>query len=111
MAIDTKIQIIDREGYAADEGLKEILHASYTNVTIYRAYAIPLTKTEVDFGAVTTARYVCILPVGSIRVYQSRSPESWLAEGCFLAEGCEITALSLQAVGTATTAWIMVAGD
>jgi len=111
MAIQTIIDIRDLDGYDADHHRYEFVRRSYDNMTKHPSFALTANvKAAVDFGSVTTARYVCIVPEGTVSVYKNNSPESWTTGSAFLVVGCEITALSLLA-SAATTCWILIAGD
>ena len=111
MAIQTILDIRDLNGYDADRHREEFIRRSYDNMTKHPSFALSAgVKTAVDFGSVTTARYVCVVPGGTVSVYKNNSPESWEIGSAFLIIGCEITALSLEA-STATTCWVLIAGD
>ena len=111
MAIQTVLDIRDLDGYDADRHRYEFVRRSYDNMTKHPSFALSAgVKTAINFGAVTTAKYVCVVPEGAVEVYKNNSPESWEAGSVFLAIGCEIVALSLEAED-ATTCWILIAGD
>lgn len=111
MAIQTILDIRDLDGYDADRHKYEFVRRSYDNMVKHPSFVLAAgAKTAVDFGAVTTAKYVCVVPDGTVSVYKNNSPESWEATSAFLAVDCEITALSLEA-SAATTCWILIAGD
>lgn len=111
MALDTQIRIIDRAGDQADQRKKTIIRTTDAAMVQHPALSLGAgVKTAVDFGGVTTAAYVCVIPdSGTIQVYRNNSPESWSVTGMFVAIGCSITALALEA-SVATTVWVLIAG-
>ncbi len=111
MAIRTGVSIWDTEGWGADKLCDDFVAETYDQQNSQRRTVTGSTaKFKVDFGPVTTAKYIYIKTDQDISVYFSNSPQCRQVSDLLLIIGCEVTALHILATSD-TALFIYVAGD
>ena len=111
MAIRTNITIFDSDGHEADRIVTDYVAETYDQQNSQRRTVTgSTTKFEVDFGPVTTAKYIYAETDQDISVYLSNSLVCIEASDVFLVIGCSETAMHILAEND-TNLFIYVAGD
>lgn len=111
MPIRTGVTIWDTAGYEADKIRDDFVAENYDQQNSQRRTVTGSTaRFQVDFGPVTTAKYIYISTDQDISVYFNNSVQCRTVSDTLLIIGCAVTALHIKATSD-TTLFVYVAGD
>ena len=111
MNIRTQVKIWEVDGDRTpdiDQVLTTLAHTAFLKNTQTLDAGV---KTQVNLSGISEAQLVFIKPTTNpVKIYKDHSAECWEVTGVFLAAGCNIAALHLEA-DSDTTVEIYISGD